>query len=100
MVQAAAVPLTAPPAQHDRLKINVGMIVVDIRNIDDVSQDFEATLIIYLSWRDPRLASSDSREIRTYTMNEIWSPRYQVSNSDRSGSMPALNAPLPGCPCN
>ena len=80
MVQAAAVPLTAPPAQHDRLKINVGMIVVDIRNIDDVSQDFEATLIIYLSWRDPRLATTDSREIRTYTLNDVWSPRYQVSN--------------------
>jgi len=79
MQVAAAVPLTVPPTQHDRLKLYVGMIVVDIRNIDDVAQDFDATLIIYLSWRDPRLAL-DSREIRTFSLNEIWSPRYQVSN--------------------
>jgi hypothetical protein len=78
-VLPAAPPLTAPPAQHDRLKLDVGMVAVDIRNIDDVAQDFDAILIIYLSWRDPRLAS-DSREIRTYSLNEIWSPRYQVSN--------------------
>jgi hypothetical protein len=79
MQAAAAVPLTVPPAQHDRLKLNVGMIVVDIRNIDDVAQEFDATLIIYLSWRDPRLAS-DGGETRTFPLNEIWSPRYQVSN--------------------
>jgi hypothetical protein len=79
MQAAAAESLTVPPAQHDRLKLNVGMIVVDIRNIDDVSQEFNATLIIYLSWRDPRLAS-DSLKTRTFSLNEIWSPRYQVSN--------------------
>jgi hypothetical protein len=77
--QAAAVPLTAPPAQDNRLKLNVGMIVVDIRKIDDVEQDFAAILIIYLSWRDPRLAS-DSKQTRIFSLGDVWSPRYQVSN--------------------
>jgi hypothetical protein len=77
---AAAVPLTAPPVQDARLSIDVGMIIIDIRNIDDVAQEFDATLIIYLSWRDPRLASPDSSETRIFSLNEIWSPRYQVSN--------------------
>jgi hypothetical protein len=76
---AAAVPLTVPPAQHDRLKLNVGMIVIDILNTDDVAQNFDATLIVCLTWRDRRLAS-DSRETPTFPLNEIWSPRYQVSN--------------------
>jgi hypothetical protein len=79
MLATAAVPLTAPPGQDGRLKLDVGMIVVDIRSIDDVAQEFDATLIIYLSWRDPRLAS-DSGETRIFSLNEIWSPRYQVSN--------------------
>jgi len=70
MQAAAAVPLTVPPAQHDRLKLNVGMIIVDIRNIDDVAQEFEATLIIYLSWRDPRIATYSVKS-RPLALTEI-----------------------------
>jgi len=76
---AGELPLTPPPSEDGRLKIKAGMMLLDIRNIDDVKQDFEAVLIVRLSWKDPRL-QTDSRAPRTFNTTEIWNPRYQITN--------------------
>jgi len=76
---AGKLPLTPPPSQDARLRVEVGMMLLDIRSIDDVKQEFEGVLIVRLSWKDPRL-QTDSKAPRTFATSEIWNPRYQITN--------------------
>ena len=76
---AGELPVTAPPSPEEPLRVTVGMMLLDIRSIDDVKQEFEGVLIVRLSWTDPRLRS-DATAPRTFGPTEIWSPRYQITN--------------------
>ncbi len=78
-LSATELPLTPPPTQDGHLTVTAGMMLLDLRNIDDVKQDFEAVLIVRLSWKDPRL-QTDSKRVRTFSTSEIWNPRYQITN--------------------
>jgi len=71
---------TAPPVvEGQSIDVGVAMLVLDVLSVDDVNQRFEAIVIVRLSWVDPRLRGQ-SDEIRTFDVDEIWVPRYQISN--------------------
>ena len=76
---AAERSLTPPPVQDGPLRVKVGMVLIDVRSIDDVKQQFEAVLIVRLSWQDPRLRA-DVVEPRAFGTDEVWNPRYQITN--------------------
>ncbi len=77
--EAEELPLTPPPTAGEPLRVTVGMILVDIRSIDDVKQEFEGVVILRLSWKDPRLRSA-ADDTRAFGTSEVWNPRYQITN--------------------
>lgn len=76
-----AEPLDAqePPPHADSLPVQMGVLVVDLLQIDDVDQSFEAVVIVRLAWRDPRLASG-TEGTRSLPLEEVWSPRFVITN--------------------
>ena len=76
---AAEFPLTPPLSEEEPLRVKVGMILVDVRGIDNVKQEFEAVVIVRLSWKDPRLQAA-VMEPRVFATSEVWNPRYQITN--------------------
>lgn len=72
-----------PDVDGEPTEITVGVFIVDIDVIDDVSQRFNVDLFVNLAWRDQRLALPDSErsgQIRTFPLNEIWTPRGLIVN--------------------
>jgi len=64
-------------------KVYVGIHVLDVMEIDDKAQTFKADFWGVIRWRDPRLAvedSSGSALMRSFTMEEIWSPYLYILN--------------------
>ena len=67
------------------------VFVIDINNIDDAAQNFNANIYIRLRWNDKRLASPGG-SIRQIALEEIWNPRVLLSNrrGDVSRSLPEV----------
>jgi hypothetical protein len=59
--------------------VSVFMYVIDIGGIDGVSQSFDASVFVELSWKDTRLAHQDEGR-RRYATDEVWSPRIMFLN--------------------
>ena len=73
----------------DEILVRLGLL--DIAEIDDREQVFDADIFVEVEWRDPRLAIGDAaaQDLRTFEVGDIWSPRLLVVN-DRG-----LNVLLP-----
>ena len=65
----------------DAITLRVG--VLDIVEIQDREQIFNADLYVEISWRDPRLAktSDAASPLRTVALDEIWEPRLTIVNN-------------------
>ena len=64
-------------------EVSLGVFVMDINEIDDVSQRFNVDMFVTAIWLDPRLALPEeqrSGQIRTIPLDEIWTPRGLVVN--------------------
>jgi len=61
-------------------KITVGIRMIDLMEISDVSQMLSGDFAVVLSWTDPRLADLVGCEI---SLDHIWSPGLVFSNSGR-----------------
>ncbi len=90
---AVATPLTAqglpgqisperPEPDAGPTKVFVGLYVLDISKINDVDQSMTADFALRVRWRDPRLAT-DKPGVRTFGVQDIWTPRLTVVNSRR-----------------
>ena len=90
---AVATPLTAqglpgqisperPEPDAGPTKVFVGLYVLDISKINDVDQSMTADFALRVRWRDPRLAT-DKPGVRTFEVQDIWTPRLTVVNSRR-----------------
>ena len=81
-----------PNAGGDPDEVTVRLGLVDIVEIDDRGQVFIVDIYVEIDCRDRRLAVSDVEggELRTFSLDEIWTPRLLVVN-DRG-----LDAQLPG----
>ena len=61
--------------------VAVGLFLVDVSAIDDVTQQFTSDFVVLQSWRDPRLKGLDGCE---FALSQIWAPRLDFVNSGRA----------------
>jgi hypothetical protein len=76
--EPGALAATRPDAEGKPTRVSVGIFVVDIPEIDDAKQTFKADLYVKISWKDPRLASSEVH--RSIPLNKVWHPPFQILN--------------------
>jgi hypothetical protein len=63
--------------------VEVGLYVLDVTSIDNVSQTFTADVMFSARWRDPRLASDaleDRDRGRRLGLDEVWHPQLLAMN--------------------
>jgi Neurotransmitter-gated ion-channel ligand binding domain/Neurotransmitter-gated ion-channel transmembrane region len=81
-VQATAI--EPPRANGQPITIKVGVYILNLVALDEVSQTFTCTGYLTQTWRDPRLAFSPSAGkpiTRRYRRQDIWFPLLQFDNS-------------------
>ncbi len=69
-----------PDAQGPPTEVTVGMSLVDLLGIDDISQTLAGDFLVVLRWTDPRLAHLEGCEV---PLERIWEPGLVVVNSGR-----------------
>jgi len=62
--------------------VEVRMFLIDVENINDVSQSFTANLTLVLRWRDADLAHSGPEPI-SVPLDTIWFPNLQILNQQK-----------------
>jgi hypothetical protein len=76
--------LLAPPDHSQPLNIAVGLHIVNIASIDEVTEQFEMDAYLFERWIDPRLAFTPSgpgdRE-RDFAVGQIWIPQLEMINA-------------------
>lgn len=67
---------------HEQVDVNVHALLVDIDEINSVSESFVANFYIELDWRDSTLAHNNPDSI-SRSLDEIWHPRLVILNQQR-----------------
>jgi hypothetical protein len=71
-----------PLAAEGPTEVKVAIFVIDIDDVDNANQSFEANIYIELHWRDPLLAHDYPNEI-TRDLKDIWNPRILFINQQK-----------------
>ena len=71
-----------PLAADGPTEVKVAVFILDIDEVDNVSQSFDANVYIELRWHDPRLAH-DGSETTAFSLGEVWNPRIQFINQQK-----------------
>lgn len=83
-VAEAVNPLLNPPVNDGhRLPVAIAMRVINISDIDEVTQRFKMVGYLVARWTDPRLAYTRQApwdKFRTFSPGEIWFPRFDFVN--------------------
>ena len=69
-----------PNPEGPPTEVSVGVRMVDLMGIDDISQTLNGDFAVILNWTDPRLAGFEGCEI---SIQKIWDPRVVFLNSGR-----------------
>ena len=82
-----ALPVTAanvgrPLIEEGPTEVKVAVYVLDIDEVSNVGQSFDANVYIELRWHDPRHAHNHPNEI-TLGLHEVWNPRIQFVNQQK-----------------
>jgi Neurotransmitter-gated ion-channel ligand binding domain/Neurotransmitter-gated ion-channel transmembrane region len=76
--------LQPPPYQGQPINIAVGLHIINIASIDEVTEQFETDAYLFERWNDPRLAFTpngpNDRE-RNYEIGQIWIPQLEMINA-------------------
>jgi len=79
--QAERTEVTANPAgETGKTEISMFVWVGDVMRIDSVAQTFAANVAMAMSWRDPRLASTEPA-LRRYNYRDVWHPNWLITNA-------------------
>ncbi len=77
-------PTGPPPYQGQPIDIAIGLHIINIASIDEVTEQFEMDAYLFERWIDPRLAFAPSgpndRE-RNYAVGQIWIPQLEMINA-------------------
>jgi Neurotransmitter-gated ion-channel ligand binding domain/Neurotransmitter-gated ion-channel transmembrane region len=77
--------VTVPPPQTTApISVKVGIFILNLVSLDEVTQTFTSTGYLSESWKDPRLAFTPGPgegAIRLYRKDSIWFPLLQFDNS-------------------
>ncbi len=86
VTSAFAAPQPLPPAPErpaagtGPTQVEVAAWFTDILRIDSAAQTFAVNLALVLQWQDPSLAVAPGTPPRTFSLDDIWSPRWLVAN--------------------
>jgi len=76
--------LERPDTEGTPTRVGIGVYLIDLYEIDDVDQTFNADFILSVTWQDPRLAvgmDEESGDLRSYDVTQVWSPEPMLLNS-------------------
>jgi len=71
-----------PGVDQGPTKVRTGVFLLDVDEVDNVNQSFDANLFIICRWHDPSLAHAEGGEI-SYPLKEVWHPRIQIVNQQK-----------------
>jgi hypothetical protein len=73
-----------PPRQDGKpIDVSIWLHVINLADIDEVSQRFNLMFYLFVQWDDPRLAfqpRSSTERFHTFKPNQIWHPRLEFIN--------------------
>jgi len=69
-----------PGADSGPTRVSIGVWVSDVTQINSVAQTFSASLLLALSWRDPRLAHGKPG-IQRHKLADVWHPNWLIANT-------------------
>src|ERR1700730_12267134 len=76
--------LQPPPYNGHPLDITIGLHIVNISSIDEVSEQYQMDAYLFAQWIDPRLAftpSGSNDQERNYAFGQIWIPQLEMINA-------------------
>jgi hypothetical protein len=76
--------LQPPPYTGQPLDVVIGLHIVNIAAIDEVSEQFQLDAYMFERWKDPRLAYSPEGpqdQVRNYAFGQIWIPQLEMINA-------------------
>ena len=76
--------LQAPPSQGQPIDIAIGLHIINIASINEVTEQFEMDSYLFARWIDPRVAftpSGPGDHERTYAVGKIWIPQLEMINA-------------------
>jgi hypothetical protein len=81
VADSPAAALQAPSEAPKR--VEVGIVILDVDNVDTVNQSFEANVFYGARWHDPREAHEGANPI-VKPLTQVWNPRLQIVNQQRT----------------
>ncbi len=66
--------LSRPRPVDQPTPVRIGIYIVDIASIDDARQTITVDLLLWVSWKDPRLVTG-AIGLQELELNEVWNPR-------------------------
>jgi hypothetical protein len=78
-----AIKVSRPDANGPPLRVAIGVLLLDIRDIRESEENFDADLILRLRWLDPRLSAETlghSLENCDIEPSELWRPQIEIIN--------------------
>ncbi|MFZ0680352.1 hypothetical protein [Candidatus Binatus sp.] len=76
--------LQPPPYSGQPLEVTIGLHIVNIAAIDEVSEQFQLDAYMFERWKDPRLAfisQGPQDQVRNYAFGQIWIPQLEMINA-------------------
>ena len=78
-------PILQPPFEDGKpIDVALGLHVINIAAIDEVSEQFRLDGYLFARWIDPRLAytpGGPDDQVRNYAMGQIWVPQLEMINA-------------------
>ena len=68
-----------PGPENKPTEVKIGVIALDIENIDGATQTFTANVFMILQWEDLRLVNA-TKANRPLNLTDVWNPRIQIVN--------------------
>jgi hypothetical protein len=75
-----------PSPEQGPTPVQVEIFLLDLDAIDSASQSFEANVYFEATWEDPRLKDEVLGRTRTSPLDQVWHPRLQILNQQRTWS--------------
>jgi hypothetical protein len=79
---AFAIDRGRPQAAEGPTEVSVAFFVLDLDEVDNVNQNFDANIYIELHWLDSRLAHDNPNEV-VRNLVDVWNPRIQFINQQK-----------------
>ena len=75
-------PVNRPDPDGTPTKVGINHYVINIENIDDLTQTYTVDMVLVLRWQDKRLVIDGKNTPKrcTYSLNNIWHPYLNIFN--------------------